>query len=223
MFIKRTLLIAVGIFAVIVSTQIQSAFVKNKDMGIELKPIPENVEIATFAGGCFWCIEAPFQSIRGVAEAVSGYAGGAKENAKYQLVASGKTKHREAVQVFFDPNIVSYEELVDLFWKQIDPTDDGGQFADRGYEYTTAIYYSSESQKVIAEKSLMELAESGRFRESIVTKIIPFTTFFPAEEYHQDYYKKAKDHYERYKKGSGRSGFIDENWAKEAALEASKD
>ena len=180
----------------------------------------DGASVATLAGGCFWCIEAPFHSLPGVIDVISGYAGGTAEDAVYKRVAYGQTDHREAVQVFFDPEQVTYQEVLDLFWRQIDPTDAGGQFADRGFQYTTAIFAHDDKQRQIAESSRNVLSDSGKFTEPIVTEVLPFTTFFPAEEYHQDYYKKAKAHYERYKKASGRSDFIEENWAKEAALQA---
>ena len=178
-----------------------------------------NLQTATFAGGCFWCIEAPFQEHFGVYDAISGYIGGSKADATYSKVARGNTRHREAVQVQYDPKKVSYKELVDIFWRQIDPTDTCGQFADRGYQYTTAIYYHNNEQRKIAETSKKSLSDSDKFSEPIVTKIIAYDYFYPAEEYHQDYYKKSHEHYERYKKGSGRHDFIEENWARTAALE----
>jgi len=176
-------------------------------------------ETITLAGGCFWCIEAFFQEEPGVVSAIAGYAGGTKENANYLTVSKKETNHREAVQVTFDPERVSLERIIDIFWTQIDPTDAGGQFADRGDHYTTAIFYHNDTQKTLAEKSKNDLAVSGLFDEPIVTEVLPFTTFFEAEEYHQDYYLKAADHYNRYKKASGRAGFIEENWAKEAAID----
>lgn len=171
------------------------------------------------AGGCFWCIEAFFQEEPGVIDAVSGYAGGTEETANYLTVAQKNTEHREAVQVTYDPQRVSLERILEIFWKTIDPTDDSGQFADRGFQYTTAIFYNSDEQKTIAEASKADLAASGLFDKPIATKILPLTTFFEAEEYHQDYYKKSADHYNRYKKASGREDFIEENWSKDAAIE----
>jgi len=178
--------------------------------------------LATFAGGCFWCMEPSFENLEGVHEVISGYAGGEEENATYKQVISGETAHREAVQVFYDEKIVSYETLLNTYFNQIDPTDDGGQFSDRGFQYTTAIFYHEDSQKELAQIAIETLEEMKKFDKPIVVKIEPFTTFFPAEEYHQDFYKKSADHYERYKNGSGRADFIEENWAKEAALEFSR-
>lgn len=176
-------------------------------------------EVITLAGGCFWCTEAFFQEAPGVVDAVSGYAGGEASDATYKEVSKGTTAHREAVQVMYDPTRISTKEILDIYWGHIDPTDTEGQFADRGFQYTTAIYYHTDEQKTVAEASKLALSESGLFEKPIAPQILPYTTFFRAEEYHQDYYKKSADHYERYKKGSGRAGFIEENWAKAAALE----
>lgn len=176
-------------------------------------------EIVTLAGGCFWCTEAYLQETEGVVSAVSGYAGGSAESADYKTVSTGNTEHREAVQVVFDPRRVSFKEILEVYWSHIDPTDAGGQFADRGFHYTTAIFYHTNTQRQTAEASKQALQDSNLFSESIATKILPYTTFFAAEAYHQDYYQKASAHYERYKKASGRAGFIEDNWAKEAAIQ----
>lgn len=172
----------------------------------------KKTEVATFAGGCFWCMIAPFAELPGVEKVVSGYTGGHKENPTYEEVASKTTGHHEAVQITFDPDKTSYEELLDTFWRQIDPTDPGGQFADRGEPYHTAIFYHSEEQKQKAESSKRALAASGRFDKPIVTKILPAQTFYPAEEYHQDFYKKNPTHYDHYRRGSGRDDFIKKHW-----------
>ena len=155
---------------------------------------------ATFAGGCFWCIEAPFDQVEGVAEAVSGYTGGERENPSYEEVSSGATRHIESVLVTFDPEVVSYSQLLDVFWRQFDPTDAGGSFYDRGHQYTSAIFYHDEEQRILAEASKRALDASGRFDKPIVTPIRPATTFYPAEEYHQDYYLKNSRHYKRYRR-----------------------
>ena len=172
----------------------------------------ENEQIATFAGGCFWCIEGSIQEQEGVREAISGYAGGNETNPTYKEVASGKTSHREAVQVYFDPNIISYKELVTFFFWQIDPTQEDGQFVDKGEQYTTAIFYHNKSQKAIAEEVLKDMQKT--FKKPIVTKILPFTTFYQAEDYHQDYYKKRTLQYKLYEEGSGRPQFKKEVWGK---------
>lgn len=169
-------------------------------------------ELATFAGGCFWCMVEPFDERPGVISIRSGYTGGHVENPTYRQVCSDTTGHVEAVQIEFDPNIMPYKELVETFWQQIDPTDAGGQFNDRGESYQTAIFYHDEEQKEIAEHSKELLQQSGKFKKDIVTPILPAKPFYPAEEEHQDYYKKRSFHYKMYKKGSGREAFIKENW-----------
>ena len=147
-------------------------------------------ETATFAGGCFWCMEKPFEEITGVVSVVSGYTGGKEENPTYEEVSSGTTGHVEAVEITYDPSQVDYKTLLDIFWKQVDPTDPGGQFVDRGGQYGTAIFYHSSEQKKLAEESKNELETSGKFSKPVVTKIIEASNFYPAEEYHQDYYEK---------------------------------
>ncbi|HSQ89936.1 peptide-methionine (S)-S-oxide reductase MsrA [Romboutsia sp.] len=171
-------------------------------------------KIATFAGGCFWCMVKPFDKYKGVEKVVSGYTGGHTKNPTYEDVYTDKTGHIEAIQITYDDELISYKELLDIFWNQIDPTDEGGQFNDRGHKYKTAIFYHDEEQKNVAMKSKKELEESEIYINSIVTMIIPATTFYEAEEYHQGYYKKNKEHYDRYYKGSGRFDFVKRNWAK---------
>jgi len=180
----------------------------------ERNEVNENarLEKATFAGGCFWCMEDAFESLEGVVDVVSGYTGGHQENPTYEEVCSKTTGHYEAVQITFDPSKISYQALLNHFWRQIDPTDKEGQFADRGSQYRTAIFYHSEDQKTLAEKSKEELEKTKRFDKPIVTEIIPFTRFFKAEEYHQDYASKKRIQYGLYKKGSGREKFIKEKW-----------
>jgi peptide methionine sulfoxide reductase msrA/msrB len=174
--------------------------------------MPGKTELATFAGGCFWCMVAPFEELPGVKKVTSGYTGGHKENPTYEEVCSGTTGHVEAVQIEFDPDLFPYEKLVELFWRQIDPTDPGGQFADRGPSYRTAIFYHNEEQRRIAEESKRRLAESGRFAKPIVTEIRPATAFYPAEEYHQDFHRKNPFRYKTYRKGSGRDAFLEAHW-----------
>ena len=171
-------------------------------------------DVATFAGGCFWCMEAAFETVDGVAESISGYSGGTEVNPTYEAVSRGRTGHLEAVQVYYDPGLVSFEELLDVYWRNIDPTDDGGQFVDRGAQYETAVFYHDEAQRVSIETSKVELDMSGRFEELIVTRVLEFTAFYEAEEYHQDYYKKRILNYEIYSRASGREEFIEENWGK---------
>ncbi len=172
-------------------------------------------KLATFAGGCFWCMVSPFDKLPGIEKVVSGYTGGHKENPTYEEVCSKDTGHFEAVQITFDPEKISYEQLLELFWRQIDPTDTEGQFFDRGEPYHTAIFYHSEEQKIKAETARKALATSGIFSKPIVTKILPAGPFYPAESYHQDYYKKEPSHYKSYRSGSGRDTFIEKHWKKE--------
>lgn len=170
------------------------------------------LEKAIFAGGCFWCMVKPFDSLPGIENVLSGYTGGHVENPTYQQVTSGTTGHTEAVEITYDPSKMSYEDLVELYWQQTDPTDAGGQFADRGDSYRPVIFYQDEKQKKIAEASKKKLEESARFNEPIVTSVELAKPFYPAEEYHQDFYKKEKAHYQRYSIGSGRVSFLQSKW-----------
>jgi peptide methionine sulfoxide reductase msrA/msrB len=171
-----------------------------------------NMKKAVFAGGCFWCMEPPFENTRGVLAVTAGYTGGRTANPSYREVCSGQTGHYEAVEVVYDPDQVSYEELLRIFWQQIDPTDAGGQFADRGSQYGTAIFYFDEEQRALAEASKKALDRSGIFKKPVRTAILPAEPFYRAEEEHQDYYKKHAFFYKRYKKGSGRADFQEKTW-----------
>lgn len=173
----------------------------------------QKYKLATFAGGCFWCMVPPFDGLKGVKEAVSGYIGGHKENPTYEEVCKGTTGHYEAVQITFDPSHISYKELLDTFWKSIDPVDEGGQFYDRGQQYATAIFYHDKEQKKEAEESKKALDESGKFKKPIATSILKADKFYPAEDYHQDFHRKNPEHYERYKVSSGRDKYIKETWS----------
>lgn len=170
---------------------------------------------ATFAGGCFWCMVKPFDKYEGVESVISGYTGGTTENPTYEEVCSGQTGHYEAIQITYNPEIISYETLLKVFWMQIDPTDKGGQFYDRGKSYETAIFYHDDEQRIAAEGSKAELQQSGRFSAPVVTPIIPATVFYNAEEYHQQYYEKNPNHYNAYHVGSGRAAFINKHWGDE--------
>lgn len=169
-------------------------------------------EKATFAGGCFWCMVKPFDSYDGIESVVSGYTGGHVPNPTYEQVCSETTGHYEAVEITYQPEVFPYEKLLDIFWTQIDPTDAGGQFFDRGQSYQTAIFYHTEEQRIAAEKSKQDLDNSGKFKVPVATKILEAKPFYLAEDYHQDYYKKNPAHYNRYSVGSGRAGFIEKNW-----------
>lgn len=183
-----------------------------------MNPEKSKLEVATFAGGCFWCIEAAFSKVKGVMAVQSGYTGGHVKNPTYQEVCSHTTGHLEAIQIMFDPSQITYKELVDLFWQQIDPTDPGGQFHDRGESYQTAIFYHNEEQRSIAEESKKELEESKRFNKPIATRLLPAAPFYPAEDYHQGYHKKNAFRYELYRQGSGRDAFIKSHWPKDNDL-----
>ncbi|MFC1822531.1 peptide-methionine (R)-S-oxide reductase MsrB [Thermodesulfobacteriota bacterium] len=167
---------------------------------------------ATFAGGCFWCTEADFEKVEGVEEAISGYTGGRKENPSYREVSSGGTGHVEAVQILYNPNKISYRELLNIFWRHIDPTDPGGQFVDRGPQYRPVIFYHDEEQRRLAEESIQELEKSGVFNKPIATEIRKLTKFYRAEDYHQDFYKTHKARYKGYRMNSGRDQFIKKAW-----------
>jgi peptide methionine sulfoxide reductase msrA/msrB len=180
---------------------------------------PEQTRSAVFAGGCFWCTESDFEKVDGVIDAVSGYTGGHMKNHTYEQVSSGVTGHVEAVKVIYDPQKVSYEQLLAVFWRHVDPTDDGGQFVDRGSQYRSAIFYADSEQKRLAEASRQELAASGHFDRPIVTEILPLGEFYPAEDYHQDYYKKNPLRYHWYRSGSGRDQFLEKTWKDEGNKE----
>lgn len=173
------------------------------------------IEKATFAGGCFWCMEPPFEKLVGVKSVISGYSGGDKVNPEYKEVASGRTKHREAVQVTYDPSLVSYERLLEIFWQNINPTDNEGQFVDRGKQYAPGIFYHNKEQEILAFASREKLSQLNKFKNKINTEILAFKNFYIAEEYHQDYYKKTiltQAKYKYYRNASGRDDFLDKHW-----------
>ena len=170
------------------------------------------LETATFAGGCFWCMVHPFDEVSGVKQVISGYTGGVSENPRYEDVCSGKTGHVEAVELTFDSSEISYGQLLDIFWHQIDPMDNGGQFYDRGSSYRPIIFYHNEAQHREAEESKARLAQSGRFPHPIVVDIKPTTTFYPAEDYHQNFYRTHDTHYRQYRQSSGRDIFLSKFW-----------
>ncbi|MEZ7195727.1 peptide-methionine (R)-S-oxide reductase MsrB [Pseudodesulfovibrio sp. 9FUS] len=184
-----------------------------------------NYEIATLAGGCFWCVESDMEKLPGVIKVVSGYAGGSEPNPTYEQVSSGSTGYRESVQVTFDPARISYAEVLDHYWRHFDPTDSGGSFGDRGFQYTSAIFYHNAQQREVAEASKKALDESGRFDNPVVTPLIEYTTFYPAEAYHQDYYKHNPVRYKTYRYFSGRDRFVEDHWgdAADDVIEAVRD
>ena len=173
----------------------------------------ENEAIAVFAGGCFWCMEPPYDDVDGVKETISGYTGGTVENPTYREVVRGGTGHLEAVQIVYDPSKVSYEDLLYIFWRNIDPLDPGGQFCDRGESYTTAIFYANDEQRRLARESLREIR--GEFDDRIVTDIEPLGEFYRAEEYHQNYYQKNPSRYSFYRASCGRDARLRRLWGDE--------
>lgn len=174
-----------------------------------------NLQRAIFAGGCFWCMEPPYDNLPGVISTTVGYTGGHVPHPTYEEVSEGKTGHVEAVEIVFDSSKISYQELLQVFWRNIDPTNPYGQFADWGSQYRTAIFYINDQQKELALKSKEELEKSGKFTKPIVTQILPAAPFYPAEAYHQEFYKKNPLRYNSYKVGSGRAGFLEKVWGEE--------
>jgi methionine-S-sulfoxide reductase len=180
------------------------------------EPTPTPTRTAIFAGGCFWCMQPPYDKANGVVKTVVGYSGGSADDANYDKVSGHRTKHREVIEVAYDPSKISYDELLDIFWRQINPTQADGQFQDIGLSYQAAIFYGNEAEKKAAETSKETLAKSGKFSKPIVTEILPAQPFYPAEEYHQKYYLKNAADYKRYHVGSGRGHFLEETWGAEA-------
>ena len=173
-------------------------------------------ETAIFAGGCFWCVESDFDHVPGVLETISGYIGGTMPDPTYKIVSAGGSGYYESVKITFDPAKISYSQLLDIFWRSVDPTDDGGQFCDRGASYKTAVFTTSTAQQEVAEASKAALASSGLLKAPIVTRIVPATTFYPAEDYHQDYYNKNPVRYKFYRYSCGRDAKIESLWGAEA-------
>lgn len=194
------------------TTKLQSGL-NPSNYDLKLNP---NLKLATFAGGCFWCMEPPFEKLEGVRSVTSGYTGGTEENPTYEDVSDGRTGHYESVQIIYDETIIKYEDLLQVYWRQIDPTDANGQFVDRGNQYRSAIFYHDEQQKLLAEQSLKQLQESRRFDKPIVTEILPYTPFYTAEEYHQDYYLKNPIRYKYYRNGSGRDDYLKKIWGNDS-------
>ncbi len=170
-------------------------------------------KVATFAGGCFWCVESDFEKLNGVSAVISGFSGGDEKNPTYTQVSAGETGHTESVQVYYDPTAISYEQLLDNFWRHIDPTDSHGQFVDQGHQYRPVIFYQSDEEKQLAERTRDALNKSGRFDKPIATAIEPFKAFYPAEDYHQDYYQRNPLRYKFYRHNSGRDQYLEEVWA----------
>ena len=194
----------------------------SKQTANKISNISENTETAILAGGCFWCMEHPYEDLPGISQVISGYTGGKKNNPTYKEVASGSTLHVEAVEIHFDPEKISYNDILEIFWRNIDPTDAGGQFVDRGKQYTTGIYYKNEQQKLTAQESKKRIADSKRFSKKIVTEIVQAGPFYRAEEYHQDFFKKNYIRYKIYRVGSGRDEFINRIWGEDREYKISR-
>lgn len=207
------ILMAAAAMAYAVTIYDNSKDKKGRDTVMEEKQ--NKLQTATFAGGCFWCVESDFEKVDGVVEVISGYTGGRKVNPKYEEVSAGGTGHVEAVQLIYDPGKVSYKELLNYFFRHVDPTDAGGQFVDRGEQYRSAIFYHDEEQKRLAEESRKEIEKSGYLNKPVATEIIQFTKFYKAEDYHQDYYKNHQTKYKYYRWNSGRDQFIKKVWGEE--------
>ena len=200
-----SLIIALGIIALSKKTDIGSPGNQEEKRAAKLQK-------ATFAGGCFWCMQPPYDKLKGVVSTTVGYTGGHKKNPTYEEVSTGATGHYEAVEILYDPEKIGYDDILDVFYQSIDPTDGSGQFADKGSQYRTAIFYHDEKQKSISIASKEKMEKSGKFKKPIVTEILPASEFYPAEEYHQKYYKKNPTRYNLYKFGSGRESFLRELW-----------
>ena len=178
------------------------------------EPAPSPIKTAVFAGGCFWCMQSPYDHAKGVVKTIVGYTGGSEADANYQKVSAHQTSHREAIEVTYDSAQISYEQLLDIFWRQINPTQSNGQFHDIGLSYQAAIFYSNQEEKKAADASKEKLDKSGRFQKPIVTEILPATKFYPAEDYHQKYYLKNPSDFEAYHVGSGRVTFLEKVWGR---------
>jgi methionine-S-sulfoxide reductase len=200
---KRTLILLLS-YAAIVGGTITSSYGQNSS--------PAETRTAVFAGGCFWCIQPAFDKAKGVIKTVVGYCGGTEPNPTYDLVSSEKTGYRESIQITFDPAKISYDQLLDIYWRQIDPTQADGQFTDIGQSYRAAIFFGTDEEKKIAEASKEKLARSGKFNKPIVTEILPAMKFYPAEANHQKYYQQNPEHFEAFEQGSGRVSFKKKTW-----------
>jgi len=210
----KNLILVSSIILLVISITLSNIEKESSDSKMVFENNPDLKE-AVFAGGCFWCMESPFEKLDGVKGVISGYTGGSEISPTYKEVSSGKTNHVEAIRILYDPSKIKYEKLLEVFWMQINPTDSEGQFVDRGNQYKSIIFYGNEEEKNIAEKSKIRLNNSGIFKNQIATEIAPLSAFYPAEEYHQDYYKKNPLRYNFYRAGSGRDRYLDEIWNEE--------
>jgi methionine-S-sulfoxide reductase len=212
MVISLKRFIVIILLSLITLTQADIVYADNESKGANIDN--KEIEKAVFAGGCFWCMQNPYDELKGVVSTAVGYTGGNKDNPTYEEVCSGNTGHAEAIEVLYDPAQISYAELLNVFWRNIDPTTLNRQFADAGTQYRTAIFYHSEEQKQSAESSKKEMEESGIYDDPIATEITPASAFYKAEEYHQKYYEKCPLKYKMYKSGSGREQYLEEMWGK---------
>ncbi len=210
-YLMSILVASLTIFSAAACTS-QAPAAESPEASQAVTPPPGGYATAVFAGGCFWCMEGPFEALEGVAEVVSGYTGGPEQSPTYQQVSAGQTGHLEAVRVEYDPAVVTYEQLLDVFWRSMDPTDAGGQFADRGSQYGPAIFVSNDAERAAAERSKAALEADGPFAAPIVVPIVDAGAFWDAEDYHQDYYITNESHYRAYRRGSGRERFLREHW-----------
>jgi peptide-methionine (S)-S-oxide reductase len=217
MMMKIPVLAGVLLVAALLAFAVSGASQKGKAPLRPQAPAQIRLAKATFAGGCFWCMEPPFEKLAGVTSVTSGYTGGEKKNPTYEEVSAGNTGHAESVEVLYDPRKVSYEKLLDVFWHNVDPTTPNGQFCDFGTQYRTAIFYHDETQKRLAEESAKKLQQ--QLKDPIVTQIVPAGPFYPAEEYHQDYYKKNAFRYKFYRYNCGRDQRLEQLWGKAAEKE----
>jgi methionine-S-sulfoxide reductase len=200
---KRTLILLLSYAAIAGGTIISSQ---------GQNPSPAETRTAVLAGGCFWCIQPAFDKAKGVIKTVVGYCGGTEPNPTYEIVSSEKTDYRESIQITYDPTTISYDQLLDIYWRQIDPTQSDGQFTDIGPSYRAAIFYGNDDEKKIAETSKEKLARSGKFNKPIVTELLPAMKFYQAEAYHQKYYQQNPEHFEAFEEGSGRVSFKKKAW-----------
>jgi peptide methionine sulfoxide reductase msrA/msrB len=214
-------LILYGVFALIPLVLVLTGTMAEESGTTQSDNSHKGLQVATFAGGCFWCTEADFEKVKGVKDVISGYTGGHVDDPTYKQVSHGGTGHFESVQVYYDPKVVSYGQLLDYFWRHVNPTDAGGQFVDRGDSYRSAIFYHNEQQRQQAERSKAELEKSGQFSKPIVTGIYKFSKFWKAEEYHQDYFKKNPIRYKFYRYNSGRDQFLKSAWKKDVFHQSS--
>lgn len=210
---KKIILFFVTAVCLLIVYAIANSPRENAAMENQQEEKAEKTEMATFAGGCFWCMEHPFEEVDGVMEVVSGYTGGLAEDATYEEVSTGRTGHYEAIQITYDPARATYQQMLDIYWRNVDPTDAGGSFADRGPQYRPAIFYRTDEQKRLAEISRERLNASGRYDKPVVTEILPFIAFHEAEKHHQDYAQKNPERYTAYRSGSGRDRYLKEMWA----------